>query len=192
MLTSAAHCVLNRARGRVENIHVTVRAGAVWHLAMAKQETAELVGSIRLEAIQTIHDASSQSRSLITEVRHDAHQLLSIAKRDAPALFAEVRSEAHAAVKTARAQTTSKLEAVRDRTGLDIRRSHEATDDSLHAIGQFAKRSLADASANSTALFREIAGQAPEKTLSGRGFAVVRNVEGNAITSTSQLCRARQ
>ncbi|MFZ4538541.1 exodeoxyribonuclease VII large subunit [Propionivibrio sp.] len=182
LMTSAAHRALNIARGQLENIHVTVRAGAVRHLALARQETVELVGSIRLEAIQTLHDASSQTRNLMTEVRHDTHQLLSIAKRDVPALFAEIRSEAHAAVKTARVLTTSKLEAVRDRTVLDIRRSHEAADESLRAIGQFAKRTLVDASANSTGLFREIAGQGPEKTL-GRGFAIVRNAEGQPITS---------
>jgi len=182
LLTSAAHRALNMVRSHVENVHVTVRAGTVRHLAMAKQETAELVGKIRLEAIQTIHDTSSQSQNLMTEVRYDAHQQLSIAKRDVPALFAEVRAEAHAAVKTARAQTTSRLEAVRDRAVLDIRRSHEVTDESFRAIGQFAKRSLADASTNSKALFREIAGQGPEKTL-GRGFAIVRNAEGQPITS---------
>ena len=184
-LTSVTNRILNTARGQLENIHVTVRAGAVRHLALARQETAELVGSIRLEAIQTIHDASSQTRNLMAEVRHDAHQLLSVAKRDVPALFAEVRSEAHAAVKTARAQTTSRLEAVRDRTVLDIRRSHEATDESFRVIGQFAKRSLVDASTNSKALFREIAGQGPEKTL-GRGFAIVRNAEGLPVTGTAQ------
>jgi len=184
LLTSATRCALNMARVQLENVHVTVRAGAVRHLVLAKQETAELVGNIRLEALQTIHDASSQTRNLMTEVRHDAHQLLSVAKRDVPALLAEVRSEARASVRTARAQTTAKLEAVRDRTVLDIRRSHEATDESLCAIGQFAKRSLANASANSKALFREIAGQGPEKTL-GRGFAIVRNAAGQPITRTA-------
>ena len=184
LLTSTAHRALNMAHGQLENVFVTVRAGAVRHLALAKQETSELVGNIRLEAFQTIHHASSQSRNLMTEVRHDAHQQLSIAKRDVPALFAEVRSEAHAAVKTARALTTSKLEAVRDRTVLDIRRSRATTDESFRTLGQFARRSLSDASTHFKALFREIAGQGPEKTL-GRGFAIVRNDEGQPITRST-------
>jgi exodeoxyribonuclease VII large subunit len=184
-LTAMAHRTLNATRGQLENTHVTVRADAVRHLALARQETAELAASIRLEAIRTIHAATQETRRLMTEVRHDAHQLLSIAKREVPALFAEVRSEAHGAVKTARSQSSAKLEAVRDRTLLDSRRSHAAADESLRAIAQFAKRSLADASANATALLREIAGQGPDKTL-GRGFAIVRDAKGQTITRAAQ------
>ncbi len=47
------------------------------------------------------------------------------------------------------------------------------------------RRSLTDASAHTTALFREIAGQGPDKTLS-RGFALVRNAERTLITSLAQ------
>lgn len=185
-LTAAAHRTLHAARSQLERGIVVVQAGASRHIALAKQEATELLGDIRLEAIQTVHAATQETRGLITDVRHDAHQLLSIAKRDVPALFTEVRSEAHAAVKTARTLVSSKLDAVRDRTVLDIRRSREATDESFRSVGQFAKRTLADASANSTALFREIAGQGPEKTL-GRGFAIVRDAKQQPITRAAQV-----
>ncbi|MFZ4539557.1 exodeoxyribonuclease VII large subunit [Propionivibrio sp.] len=183
--TSAAVRGLNSARGQLEKGMVIVHAGALRHVALAKQESVELMGSIRLEAIQTIHDATQETRGLMSEVRHDTHQLLSIAKREVPALFAEVRSEAHAAVKTARTLASSKLDAVRDRTVLDVRRSHEASNQSFRSIGLYAKRSISDALANSKALFREIAGQGPEKTL-GRGFTVVRDAELKTITSAGQ------
>jgi len=93
--------------------------------------------------------------------------------------------EAHAAVKSARTQVASKMEAVRDRAILDSRRSHETMKAHMHDIAQGARRSITDASAQSTALFREIAGQGPEKTLT-RGFAVVQDAERTLITRLDQ------
>lgn len=186
LLASSASRTLNSARIQLEKTHVTVRAGAVHHLALAKQETMELMGNIRLGGTQTIHDATQETRNLIAEVRHDAHQQLSIAKQEVPALFAEVRAETHAAVKDARTLTSSRLDAVCTRTGLDIRRSQDLIGESIRGIGQFAHRTIVDASVNSTALFREIAGQGPEKTL-GRGFAIVRDSERNTISRVAQV-----
>jgi exodeoxyribonuclease VII large subunit len=178
---SAANRTLNVVRGQVENIHVTVKADTVRHLALAKQDTAELMAAIQLEAIHTIHDANQQTQALMTEVRYDAHRLLSEAKRDVPALIAEVRAESHAALKTARATTKSRLESVRDRAALDVRRSRTAAEESIRTMAQFARRVVADATTKSTALFREIAGQGPDKTL-GRGFAIVRDAKGQTLT----------
>jgi exodeoxyribonuclease VII large subunit len=143
------------------------------------------VSDIRLEAVHTLHRATQEIRDLKNNIRHEAHQQLSLAKREVPTLFSEVRHEAHAAVKSARTQVASKMEAVRDRAVLDSRRSHEAMETHRHGIAQGVRRSLTDASAQTTALFREIAGQGPDKTLS-RGFALVRNVEHTLITRITQ------
>ena len=186
LMASVAQRALQTARSQTERSIVFVQAGASRHIALARHEAAKLLSDTRMEAIQTIHAATQETRALMTDVRHDAHQLLSIAKRDVPALFAEVRSEAHTAVKTARTLTSTKLEAVRDRTVLDVRRSREAIDVSFRSVAQLAKRTLVDASANSTALFREIAGQGPEKTL-GRGFAIVRDAGLQPLTSAARI-----
>jgi exodeoxyribonuclease VII large subunit len=185
-LTSVARQTLSLARGQLVNLQVSVRADAIRHLALAKQETVALIGDIRLEAVRTIHDAKQESRNLITDVRHNAHQRLAIAKQDVPALLTEIRSEAHAAVKTARTLTASKLDAVTDRATLDIRRTNDAIRENIQMIGQFSKRAIVDATTNATALFREIAGQGPEKAMS-RGFAIVRDREKKTITSAEQV-----
>jgi exodeoxyribonuclease VII large subunit len=184
-LTTFAHRTLSRTRTQLESRQVAVQTHAVRHLTLAQQNTQSLVSDIRLEAVHTLHRATQEIRDLKNNIRHEAHQQLSLAKREVPTLFSEVRHEAHAAVKSARTQVASKMEAVRDRAVLDSRRSHEAMETHRHGIAQGVRRSLTDASAQTTALFREIAGQGPDKTLS-RGFALVRNVEHTLITRITQ------
>ncbi|RZI67961.1 MAG: hypothetical protein EOP13_27485 [Pseudomonas sp.] len=50
-------------------------------------------------------------------------------------------------------------------------------------VATHARRSTSEADDRSKALFREIAGQGPEKTLS-RGFAVVRDSAGGVLTTS--------
>ena len=185
LISSATQRMAGATRGQLERSLVVVQAGASRHVAQARHGTAELMAAMRLESIRTIHSASEQSRTLMGEVRHDAHLQLAAARREAPALFVEIRSEAQAALRTARALAATRLEAVRDRALLDIRRSREATDERLGAVGLFARRGVLDAATKATALFREIAGQGPEKTL-GRGFAIVRDAAGQPLTHAAQ------
>jgi exodeoxyribonuclease VII large subunit len=103
-----------------------------------------------------------------------------------PLLFQTIRGEAQAAVQSARVLTKSRLDAVHDRAVLDAGRSQAAIDQNLRAMGQLARRSLHEATTSSAAPFREIAGQGPEKTL-GRGFALVRDAQGNIVTGVTQV-----
>jgi exodeoxyribonuclease VII large subunit len=52
----------------------------------------------------------------------------------------------------------------------------------MHSVETDARRTLHHAREHSQALMREITGQGPTKTLQ-RGFALVRDTEGRAITS---------
>lgn len=122
----------------------------------------------------------------MTEVRHEAHQGLSDAKRQVPSLMAEIRTEAVNVLSTARSVSTSRLEAIYDRAKLDLGRSREDIQLELREVTTYSRRALSDAKTTSTALFREIAGQGPEKTL-GRGFAIIRNAEGKPITSKTSV-----
>lgn len=184
-LLSFASRGLNSAKGQVEKEFSAIQAGAVRQVARAKQTTTELMNDLRLDATRTLHEAKQESQALMTEVRHEAHQLLSLAKRDVPALFAEIRAEASNVVGMARTLSNAKIEAIRDRGELDIQRSKESIQSEMREMSSSAKRMIADARKTSTALFREIAGQGPEKTL-GRGFAIVRGADGKPVTSASQ------
>lgn len=133
-----------------------------------------------------LHDAKQASRHLMTEVRHEAHQGLSEAQRQVPALMAEIRTEAANVLASARTVSTSRLEGIRDRAKLDLVRSREGIQLELRDVTTYARRGLSDVKTSAIALFREIAGQGPEKTL-GRGFAIVRNAEGKPVTSQSAV-----
>lgn len=175
---------LQVTKGQLERSALRVQAGAVRQVATAKETTSALINGLCLDATNTVHDAKQGTRTLQTEIRHDAHQLLSEARRDSFTLCAEIRAEAGNVVGTARAVTTAKLEAVRDRAAVDIRRSREVIRLELRDVMTSARRVTVDARTASIALFREVAGQGPEKTLR-RGFAIARDGKGKPVTSVA-------
>jgi exodeoxyribonuclease VII large subunit len=100
--------------------------------------------------------------------------------------MAEIKNEAVNALNTARSVSTNRLDGVCDRTKLDLVRVNKNIELGLRDVTTYARRALTDAKTTSTALFREIAGQGPDKTL-GRGFAIVRNVDGRPLSSQSGI-----
>ena len=185
-LTGMAHRAIQSTRAKTEQRFTAIQSGATRQIATARQQASELMTALRLSATTTLHDAKQASRHLMTEVRHEAHQGLSEAQRQVPALMAEIRTEAANVLATARTVSTSRLEGIRDRAKLDLVRSREAVHLELRDVTTYARRGLSDAKTSATALFREIAGQGPKKTL-GRGFAIVRNAEGKPVTSQSAV-----
>ena len=185
-LTGLANRAVTAVRAQTEQRFSAIQSGAIRQLAAARQQTSELMNELRLSATTTLHDAKQASRHLMTEVRHEAHQGLSEAKRQVPALMAEIGTEATNVLNTARVVSTTRLEGICDRARLDLVRSREGIQLELRDVTAYARRELTDAKTSSTALFREIAGQGPEKTL-GRGFAIIRNAEGKPITSQTEV-----
>ena len=145
-----------------------------------------MMNEFRLSATNTLHEAKQASQHFMTEVRHEAHQGLADVQRQVPSLMAEIRTEAASVLNTARTVTAVRLDGIRDRTGWDLVLSRESIQLGLRDVATYAQRTLVDAKSTSMGLFREIAGQGPEKTL-GRGFAIVRNTEGKPITSRSEV-----
>lgn len=81
------------------------------------------------------------------------------------------------------------MPAILDRAGLDARRSRAATDSEFNGVVDRSRQTIRDASTGAQALFREIAGQGPHKTL-GRGFAIVRDADGKTLTSAGSAASA--
>ena len=185
-LTGLARRVATGARANTEQRFSAIESGAARQLASARQQTSELMNALRLCATNTLHDAKQASRHLMTEVRHEAHRGLSEAKRQAPALMAEIRTEAANVLNTARSVSTTRLAGIRERAQLDLGRRREDVQLEMRDVTTYARRAISDAKTSSTALFREIAGQGPAKTL-GRGFAIIRNGEGQPITSQKDV-----
>lgn len=182
LLTTLATRVANASRGGLDKDFTAIQSGAFRQVATAKQSASELMGEIQLGATSTVHDAKHDARRLVTDVRHEAYQLLAMAKRDVPGIFSEIKAEASNVLRMARAVTKTRLEATHDRASLDVRRSRESVDQGLQDVTLSARQTIAGARTAATALFREVAGQGPEKTL-GRGFAIVRDELGKPVTS---------
>lgn len=185
-VTGLANRAVHAARAKAEQRFSGIQSGATRQLGAARQQSSELMNELRLSATTTLHDAKQASHHLMTEVRHQAHQGLHEAQRQVPALMAEIRIEAANVLNTARAVSITRLEGIRDRAKLDLVRSREGIRLELRDVTTYARRGLSDAKTSATAMFREIAGQGPKKTL-GRGFAIIRNAEGKPVTSQSEV-----
>lgn len=161
-LTNVATRVVNNAHGRLNRDFTAIQSGAVRQVGITKQNT----------------------QAMMNEVRHETHQQLSAAKREVPALFSEIRVEASNAIKTAKTLTGTRLDAIRDRTAVDLLRSREFVKQEFGDMVTSARRAIVDAKQTSQALVLEVTGQGPQKTL-GRGFAIVRDEQGQPITSAA-------
>lgn len=185
LLTKIATRVAGNIAAKVDRDYTSIQSGALLHVEAARRVSSELINEVERQATKTVHEARHDASTLFGDVRHEAYQVLAEAKRDVPALFYEVRAEATNVVKTARTQIESRIEGIQDRAAIDIQRSRDSIQDSFDSVAVSAKRAIADAKNSSKALFLEIAGQGPEKTL-GRGFAIVRDARGNPLTSALQ------
>jgi exodeoxyribonuclease VII large subunit len=173
-------------RRLVEQADAAVKNGAMRQLAMARQETSELLSELRLGSVRSVRDAAESAQALVVEVRHEVMQLLAHAKQAVPALMAEVTAEARQAVRTAKADSRVLLTTLTDRAITDVRRSRENTGRAFLDFTIQARQAVTEAATRSEALIREIAGQGPEKTLA-RGFAIVRDADGATITSAGAV-----
>lgn len=174
------------SKGLLEKLFLAVQAGAARQVSAAKQTSLARINELHVRAAKTVHDAQQAIRTSVTEVRHEAHQVLSVAKQDVPALFGEIRVEACNAIATSRTLTAARLETVRDRARVDILRGRSALELAAREVTAAARRTVEDARTASTALFREVAGQGPAKTLT-RGFAIVRDGNGKPVSSVTQV-----
>jgi exodeoxyribonuclease VII large subunit len=90
---------------------------------------------------------------------------------------------AYAATRTLnglKSHTTQQFESILERAELAIGQGRDRVEERMSVIGDLAKQHIVQARESSISLFREIAGQGPEKTLR-RGFAVVRDEQGVVV-----------
>lgn len=161
---------------------MAIEAGARQKIARSRQHTAELLAQTRLDAVQALHTAAEQTATHLHHVRRLTTQQLSNARSDVPALLSEIRAEARQALQAARNQAKSGKDFVIDRATADVRYLKDSTARTFDDLTTQARKVVTDARTDTQASMREIAGQGPDKTL-GRGFALVRKVLGQAITS---------
>lgn len=179
-----AHGVLDVARQNVERAGAVVRTGARREVVTANRQTNEFLSTVRLGALHAVRAASDITRDGLFLVRQQASTQVTEARMALPALDAEIRSGVRQTLRLASEQTDQAWVVVTDRAEMQVRRAVDGVNQAMVAVDAGSRRWIADASSNATALFREIAGQGPQKTL-GRGFALVRSPDGAAISSAT-------
>ena len=152
--------------------------------ALAQSEA--LIHAVRHCATSTLHEARLQSREAFGTVRAQAQAQVASARQAAPALLASIGAAATSAVSQARQQVDARLPSILERASTQVRDAQASVDRAMEATADCATRSVRTAAERSQALFREIAGQGPKKTL-GRGFAMVRSSDGRTVTTAKGL-----
>lgn len=175
---------IEQARRRVTQLYTAVEADARQELSHAKQQTAEYLAELKLDAAYQVRTASETTQRQFTEVQHLAQQQLHQAKRDAPSLMNEIQAGSKQSIRTAQITSAADWRYIAERSAADLRHQREAVDRSFDETAARATSALAQARSNAQALMREIAGQGPEKTLH-RGFALVRDTTGRVLTSAT-------
>ncbi|WP_298236520.1 exodeoxyribonuclease VII large subunit [uncultured Azohydromonas sp.] len=177
--------IAQRARRAREHFEFVVHT-ARHQLQQARQETAQAVAHVRLQAVQSIRLGSEQSRSLLGEVRHQAAAHMGAARQAAQLQLVDVLAQGRHALHTARAGTQASLQGVLERAAVQATRARDNAGRAMDEVAVGARRALADGAQRSQALVREITGQGPHKTL-GRGFAIVRRTGGAVVTGAAGL-----
>ena len=176
--------VMDAARRTVVQSFTAIESGARQELARSRTEASELLSDVKLQAAQTIRIASENTERQMNEVRRLAADQVAQAKREVPARLAEVRADARQTLQTARAKIEGERGFILDRAAADVRYMKDATARTFEDTATQAQKTLTEARTKTQALMREIAGQGPAKTL-GRGFALVRDQGGHAVTSAA-------
>lgn len=183
LIQGAERAVTLMQRAAIER-HTAIESGVRREIALSRQRTAEMASQVQLDASRTLRAASEQTERQMAEMRRFAAAQLSNARSVVPSLLADIRAEARQTLQAARASTRAEQSVVVERASSDLRLMRDATDRSFSEVSTQSAKTVADAKIGSQALMREIAGQGPEKTLS-RGFALVRDAQGQSITTSS-------
>lgn len=185
--------ILNRARADLitatassRQAHQNVESGARSALVRTRSDTEALLHEVRLRAVSAVHEARTRSRDTFDGLRGDARAHVAKARQLAPTALSRVTMGAITSVHRARHQMELQLPFVLERAVGMTKISKQGLESVMLETFDRASRSIALASDRSQALFREIAGQGPQKTLR-RGFAVVRTQTGKTVTTVDDV-----
>ncbi len=144
------------------------------------------MGEVETRAMRSLRAASDTVREQYLAIGGSARTRLAVARAEAPALLARIRAEASASLEFAARVAAQRLDTVLDRAQTAATAARATTGQAMDHVAHGARRGVAQSHTASEALFREINGQGPEKTLA-RGFAVIRDPQGHTIKSAGQL-----
>jgi len=192
----------------LQNNYAQVQRGVQQYLYAYSRAVEQNFSTIRMQANQTLVQARDGVQTHIDTIRQQAHEQLKIVRGQIPTLLTQVQGRSQALLHAARRNSLNLLENTTLSSGFIVRRSREQVHEHLQQIQREApkqirlsQKELADcfqllqreshrhlntARHNAVALFREIAGQGPTKTLE-RGFALIRDAQDHIITDPTAV-----
>jgi exodeoxyribonuclease VII large subunit len=185
--------VLSRARAQVAvartnalRTHEQVQTAARTNIVTARSGTETALSALRLSAVESVHRARGESRGFFDNIRFSTLTELASARQSVPSTFAQIRVQAASNLRHARQDIGTKAPYVLERASGLTQAAKDGTRAVMLDTFDRASGSLEAAAERAQALFREVAGQGPQKTLR-RGFAVVRSSAGKTLTTIADV-----
>lgn len=176
---------------------------SVWHLRIEQD-----ISNIQKNATQVLTGSRDHLNQLIYNIQYQAQQQKNHARSRIPSLITYIQLQSNLMLQHARNKTNQQHQSVLERSQYCVqtyrkqvfqyqsfiffelqqqkRSVKKDIKEQYRAIFNESKRSLIMAKNASVALFREITGQGPKKTLA-RGFALVRDHQGQVITHPAKV-----
>jgi len=184
-LTSVRHhsvSTIHGARGQSRETLDAVRGDARALVASAKHEVPAILAAVATRASSKISGARQRADGLLPLVVERATSGVRGLRQRADSAIQDT-FQAAAGIRQTKQRVDAMLPAILGRAGLHVRHAKGDTERAMRETAERAARDVAVVAERSKALFREIAGQGPQKTLR-RGFAVVRSGGGKTVTTT--------
>lgn len=178
------------AATRARDFSQYVERAAKSTIDQARAATDSAASAVHFRSLTTVHDADRQTRQSFDSICADSKSQLALARREAPAALARIGTLASSSVVEARQLSVAGLCLLLERGAAQHRTASQLVDAAMRDTVDGATRSVNLASDRSKALFREVIGQGPHKTLN-RGFAIVRS-EGRTVTAAGKISSGTQ
>lgn len=145
------------------------------------------LAQVRHRSATTLQAARAGSREAFDAMRGEARTQVASARHLVPAALDRIRADAGSGVAQARQRVHGAMGLTLERAAAKHLAAQQLTEQTLQFVADRARGGLSSQADRAEALFREIAGQGPQKTLR-RGFAVVRSEgDGRTLTSIEKL-----
>lgn len=163
-----------------------VQTQARANIATARATTESSFSTLRLDATESLHNARGTTRQTLDRIVSGARAQVVSARQAVPSTLAQLQTQAVANVRQARQQVQTTVPYVLERAAGQTRQAKTNAESTIADTFDRATRTVSRAAERSEALFREVAGQGPQKTLR-RGFAIVRSEKGQALTTVADV-----
>lgn len=168
---------------RLDRQRQLIAHAATTTLSEARTASDAGLAQVRHRSATTLQAARAGSREVFEAVRGEARTQVASARHVVPAALDRIRADAGSGLVHARQRVIGAMGLTLERAVAKHLAAQQLAEQTLQFVADRARGGLSSQADRAEALFREIAGQGPQKTLR-RGFAVVRS-EGDGRTLTT-------